>query len=280
MKDRYRADTSAHSSTDNFLFREDRASLSDTESLLEAGLIDSTGILELVAFLEQQVRHPRWPTPRSFRTTSTRSRPSSPTSRASRRAAASIDGADAQDERMEYGDMRVEQFLRDSAGRFPGKIALVAGGRRLTYGELDAASDQLAGALVGARRHARRPRHRLHGQLLGGGRRHFRRAQGRRRVQPDQPVDQGRQARLRHQQLPRVGDADAAEAHARSRPRRSPRRRRSISPWWRAGEPAIRGGVRFEDMLGGDGAAAGAAASTSISRCWSTPRARPASPRA
>ena len=32
---------------DNFLFREDRAELSDTESLLEAGLIDSTGILEL-----------------------------------------------------------------------------------------------------------------------------------------------------------------------------------------------------------------------------------------
>jgi acyl carrier protein len=39
---------------DNFLFREDRAALSDTESLLEAGLIDSTGILELVAFLEQK----------------------------------------------------------------------------------------------------------------------------------------------------------------------------------------------------------------------------------
>jgi acyl carrier protein len=39
---------------DNFLFREDRASISDTESLLEAGLIDSTGILELVAFLESE----------------------------------------------------------------------------------------------------------------------------------------------------------------------------------------------------------------------------------
>lgn len=37
---------------DNFLFREDRESIADTESLLEAGLIDSTGILELVAFLE------------------------------------------------------------------------------------------------------------------------------------------------------------------------------------------------------------------------------------
>jgi len=36
----------------NFLFREDRADLADTESLLDAGLIDSTGVLELVAFLE------------------------------------------------------------------------------------------------------------------------------------------------------------------------------------------------------------------------------------
>jgi acyl carrier protein len=39
---------------DNFLFREDRAALADTESLLDAGLIDSTGILELVAFLEER----------------------------------------------------------------------------------------------------------------------------------------------------------------------------------------------------------------------------------
>ncbi|MBI2223700.1 MAG: acyl carrier protein [Betaproteobacteria bacterium] len=40
--------------TDNFLFREDRASLTDSESLLEAGVIDSTGALELVAFLETE----------------------------------------------------------------------------------------------------------------------------------------------------------------------------------------------------------------------------------
>jgi acyl carrier protein len=39
---------------DNFLFREDRADMSDNESLLEAGLIDSTGILELVSFLETE----------------------------------------------------------------------------------------------------------------------------------------------------------------------------------------------------------------------------------
>ena len=37
---------------DNFLFREDRTALADSESLIDAGLIDSTGILELVAFLE------------------------------------------------------------------------------------------------------------------------------------------------------------------------------------------------------------------------------------
>jgi acyl carrier protein len=40
--------------TDNFLFREDRASLTDAESLLEAGVIDSTGVLELIAFLESE----------------------------------------------------------------------------------------------------------------------------------------------------------------------------------------------------------------------------------
>jgi acyl carrier protein len=39
---------------DNFMFREDRAELPGSESLLDAGLIDSTGILELVAFLESQ----------------------------------------------------------------------------------------------------------------------------------------------------------------------------------------------------------------------------------
>lgn len=41
---------------ENFLFREDRSALSDGESLLDAGLIDSTGILELVAFLEAEFR--------------------------------------------------------------------------------------------------------------------------------------------------------------------------------------------------------------------------------
>jgi acyl carrier protein len=52
---------SAHVSTkvrefikDNFMFRDDRADLADTESLLDAGLIDSTGILELVAFIETE----------------------------------------------------------------------------------------------------------------------------------------------------------------------------------------------------------------------------------
>jgi acyl carrier protein len=37
---------------ENFLFREDVSSLSDDDSLLENGVMDSTGILELVAFLE------------------------------------------------------------------------------------------------------------------------------------------------------------------------------------------------------------------------------------
>ncbi len=37
---------------DNFVFDED-IDLADTDSLLDAGLIDSTGVLELVGFLEE-----------------------------------------------------------------------------------------------------------------------------------------------------------------------------------------------------------------------------------
>ena len=44
--------------------------------------------------------------------------------------------------------MRVEEFLRASAGRLPTKTALVAGKTRLTYAELDQMSDRLAGALA------------------------------------------------------------------------------------------------------------------------------------
>jgi acyl carrier protein len=38
----------------SFLFRENRQRLGDDESLLGAGLIDSTGILELVSYLEAE----------------------------------------------------------------------------------------------------------------------------------------------------------------------------------------------------------------------------------
>ena len=37
---------------DNFLFGQDASGLQDGTSLLEQGIIDSTGVLELVAFLE------------------------------------------------------------------------------------------------------------------------------------------------------------------------------------------------------------------------------------
>lgn len=39
---------------ENFLFRESLADFADTQSLLESGVMDSTGILELVAFLEAE----------------------------------------------------------------------------------------------------------------------------------------------------------------------------------------------------------------------------------
>jgi acyl carrier protein len=41
---------------ENFLFREDVSDLSDGDSLLESGVMDSTGILELVAFLEGEFK--------------------------------------------------------------------------------------------------------------------------------------------------------------------------------------------------------------------------------
>ena len=44
--------------------------------------------------------------------------------------------------------MRVEEFLRDSAARSADKTALVAGKRRLSFGEVDRLSDRLAAALV------------------------------------------------------------------------------------------------------------------------------------
>jgi acyl carrier protein len=37
----------------NFLFGQDSASLTETQSFLENGIVDSTGVLELVGFLEQ-----------------------------------------------------------------------------------------------------------------------------------------------------------------------------------------------------------------------------------
>lgn len=37
----------------NFLFGQDRSGLTSDLSLLEAGIVDSTGVLEMVAFLEE-----------------------------------------------------------------------------------------------------------------------------------------------------------------------------------------------------------------------------------
>jgi acyl carrier protein len=38
----------------NFMFGQNADSLADDQSFLETGVIDSTGVLELIAFLEQQ----------------------------------------------------------------------------------------------------------------------------------------------------------------------------------------------------------------------------------
>ena len=41
---------------DNFLFGEQDCKLSNDDSFLEQGIIDSTGVLELVAFLEEKFK--------------------------------------------------------------------------------------------------------------------------------------------------------------------------------------------------------------------------------
>ena len=51
MADRFKAAVRAFVA-ENFLFRAD-AELDDNQSLLDSGVIDSTGVLEVIAFLEQ-----------------------------------------------------------------------------------------------------------------------------------------------------------------------------------------------------------------------------------
>lgn len=41
---------------ENFLFGEEEAPLAGDDSFLDAGIIDSTGVLELVAFLEERFK--------------------------------------------------------------------------------------------------------------------------------------------------------------------------------------------------------------------------------
>ena len=40
--------------TENFLFGEQNESLNDSDSFLEKGIIDSTGVLELIMFVEER----------------------------------------------------------------------------------------------------------------------------------------------------------------------------------------------------------------------------------
>ena len=58
--------------------------------------------------------------------------------------------------------MQVEEFLECSAARFPDKLALIAGSRRVTYRDLDCQANRLAYSLVelGVRRGDRVDRHR------------------------------------------------------------------------------------------------------------------------
>ena len=52
--------------------------------------------------------------------------------------------------------MLTGEFLRDSAQRFPERVALVDGGRRMSYGELDAYANRFAHALLKMKKENRR----------------------------------------------------------------------------------------------------------------------------
>ena len=147
--------------------------------------------------------------------------------------------------------MRVEEFLRDSAARFPDKTALVAGEPRLTYSRARRRSP------TGS------PRRCVERGVERGDRvvvfmdncveavvAIFAVAQGRRRLQSGQPVDQGRQARLHPQQLPARGADHPAQA--RRRRRRCARRGavgRSSPSSPAAGAPALAGAVHWREAL-------------------------------
>ena len=48
------AETIKNYISENFMFSSSRLSLKETDSFLENGIIDSTGILELIAYLEEK----------------------------------------------------------------------------------------------------------------------------------------------------------------------------------------------------------------------------------
>ena len=127
-----------HFIRESFLFGGDDE-LRDDDSFLEMGIVDSTGVLELVAFLESEWGTCRSMTPNSCRKIWTRSTISSVFSTAN--------------ELPRSVDHRIQpcNWKRCSnavPSGFPDKTALVCGPRRMTYAEYDVASNRLAHALI------------------------------------------------------------------------------------------------------------------------------------
>ena len=122
--------------SENFLYLQPDLELTDEDRFLELGVIDSTGVVELVGEVEERY---------------------------------GITVEDAEITEDNFGSLAglvrfvaeqarrgglgmavrtLDDHLRASAARTPGKTAIVAGDRRVSYGELDRLADGIAGGLI------------------------------------------------------------------------------------------------------------------------------------
>ena len=121
---------------ENFLYLQPDLELTDEDRFLELGVIDSTGVVELVGEVEERYGdHGRGR--RDHRGELRLARGPRPVRREQARRGG-----------LGMAVRTLDDHLRASAARTPDKIAIVAGDRRVSYGELDRLADGIAGGLI------------------------------------------------------------------------------------------------------------------------------------